>query len=86
VKEEAIGDEMAQEGSHTRPRGGQALDEAEESPGQGEPMPEVEGGGESTGEQVDQTSDDAGTVEEWSFQLNKLRLRGGSSAWVSASE
>jgi len=72
---------MAQEGLATRPwGGGQGLDEGEDSLGQGEPVSEVVGDGESGGKPVPQPSDYAGGVEELSFQFNGGRCGGAAQA------
>jgi len=61
---------MAQKGSNTHPWGGQAFYKGEDRLGQGEPVPEVVGGGEGGGKPVSQPSNDAGGVEELIFQFN----------------
>jgi len=66
-KEDAIGYTMSQEGHDTGPWGGNALDEGEDSLGQGEPMSKVVGGCTGGGKPVPQPSDDVGGVEGLSF-------------------
>ena len=66
-EEEAIGNAMAGEGCNTGPWRGYALDEGENSLGQGQPEPEVVGGGEGGGQPVPQPSNHMGGVEAMAF-------------------